>query len=369
MKKVLFCASRASHIVYFHRSYLEYYKQMGWEIHIVTEGIVDLPEVDRSIDLSFSKRHFSGSNLKTILKLAALIRKEKYQLISSHATLAGLICRGAIMLSGYREATVVHTSHGYLFEDNQSLKSKLYLACEKLTSGRVDELMVMNQEDYKIANRYHLGRQIHFIDGMGIEQTHFPTYSEEEKSKVRDSLKIAKEDFVFLCVGEFSKRKNQTIILDALAQIDPTQRPVKLLFAGDGNQLEACKQQAKKLGIEKNVLFLGRVDQINSLYQIADAAISASFSEGLPFNIMEALLCHLPIIASEVKGHVDLLENGVNGLLFSVQQPQQLVSAMNLLLNDSHLYNQIKQHAYLPERYLIDQVKPVVLNYYQQLIT
>ena len=71
------------------------------------------------------------------------------------------------------------------------------------------------------------------------------------------------------------------------------------------------------------------------LYALADAAVTASRSEGLPFNVMEAMYAGLPVIASRVKGHTDLLTEGLTGLLYPWDDAEAFAGAVRRLLEDS----------------------------------
>lgn len=368
-KKILFCASRVSHIENFHRPYLQYYRDMGWDVHVAAEGAVsknpNLPEATKCFDIPFCKRNFSLQNVKTVFRLRKLMLEQNYEIISSHATLAGLLSRAAVMLCGSRKPTVIHTSHGYLFREDGRLRSKLYLACEKWTSGAVDLLITMNQEDYEIAQKHHLSGKLGFINGMGVKPEEFPPLDSIQREKIHNRYHLTDENIVFLSVAEFSERKNQQLLIQAFAPIAEEYPHARLLLAGTGELMESCRTLAEALGIAGQVIFAGHVQPINELYQIADFLCSASRSEGLPFNLMEALYCHLPVLATAVKGHTDLITNGENGLLIA-QKPEEFTAAMRLVLEDEALWNHLKQNAVLPEKYLLEQVKPQVLEYYKK---
>ena len=91
---------------------------------------------------------------------------------------------------------------------------------------------------------------------------------------------------------------------------------VYLVLGGNGAAREACVRLAQQLGLTQRVLFPGYISDVSAFYACADAAVSASRSEGLPFNVLEAMYCGLPVVASAVKGHTDLIEDGKNGLLY-----------------------------------------------------
>lgn len=363
-KKVLFTASAASHILNFHMPYIEYYKKLGYEVHTITSGTVSSQLIDKSFDVVFSKKQFSIKNIGTIMKIAKIINREDYFLINSNATLAGILTRAAVAFSR-KDPLFIHTSHGYLFKDNASIKSKIYLWCEKLLSHQTDLLLTMNDEDYNIAQKYKLCNDIEFIHGCGIDAENFPELTNRDIVDIKEFYNLKTNDKVLLCVGEFSKRKNQSMLITAFAEVASQDRNVKLIFAGTGNEMKNGVRLANELDISNQVIFSGYVDKINTLYRISDIVVSSSFSEGLPFNIMEALHCNIPVIASDIKGHADLIQNNVNGLLFDVNNLKQLSAVIKLLVEDNKLYNSIKANSNLPDKYYINNVYDEVIHFHE----
>lgn len=302
MSKVLMIASESSHFRNFHKPYIERLLRSGVTVHTAANGVFEYDGVEHT-ELNFRKKITSPANIGVIFKLARMIRRERYDAVYTNSTLAGIAGRMAAKLSFVKSAECRHICHGYLFNDDGSRRAKVYLACEKLVRKRTKLLAVMNRDDLEIAQRYSLGREIVFLDGMGLDAGRFPALKEDEILAKRRELG-AEQGVLFLCVGEFSERKNQTAMVQALAKLRRTD--CKLVFAGEGALLEQCKQTVRELKLEKRALFLGHCDNVNLLYRACDCLISASRFEGLPFNVMEALYCGEDIIVSDVKGNSDL---------------------------------------------------------------
>ncbi len=369
MKKILFCASRASHLENFHRDYMAYFHAQGWEVHGAAQGELHLPEVDRFFELPFSKSSLPIDNIGTILKLKKILQEEDYDVIQPNATLAGLVCRSAVMLlPKRRRPAVMQICHGYLFDEGGGLKSKLYLACERLTAKPADLLLTMNRQDLEIARKYQLGRKIVPVHGMGIHPEKFPPLSGTQLEEVRRKYGIRPDCFTFLTIGEFSKRKNQEMIIRAFQKAVARVSNLQLVLAGDGALLDDCQTLVKELGLEKKIIFCGHVADVNALYRTADALVAASYYEGLPFNVMEALFCGLPCVVSDVKGHQDLIRHGENGLLFQIGGTETLGKQLSELAENPGLYQKLKKKAVLPDCYQIDRVRQEVLEAYRSII-
>lgn len=310
MKKVLMIASESSHFRNFHTPYIDRLLRRDVSVYTAANGVFEHNGVIHTT-LKFRKKITSPANIGVIFKLASLIRRERFDAVYTNSTLAGIAGRMAVKFSGVKSVKCRHICHGYLFNDDGSRRSRVYLACEKLVRKRTELLAVMNKADLAIANKYSLGREIVFLNGMGLDAGKFPRLSNEEIATEREKLGAKSGDVLFLCVGEFSARKNQTAILEACAKLQRTD--YKMIFAGEGELFEVCKNKARELGLDDHAKFLGQCSNVNLLYRTCDCLVSASRFEGLPFNVMEALYCGEDVTVSDVKGNIDLAE-GVGGV-------------------------------------------------------
>ena len=369
-KKILFTASTRSHLENFHRPYLNAFEEMGWQVDAVA--------------LPVSKSFFSVKNLDAINYTRKLLRDGDYDVISSHATLAGIVTRLAVLLckkSLREKMKVFHTAHGYLFHDDNSLKKWAYLLPEMLCSKVTDVLMVMNHEDLEIAKKYKLCKKsenIHYINGMGIDLSRFQTAQGEPlqcTKEQKESFGITDNDFVFVYAAEFSKRKNHELLLRGFAEAvkqlqqsgQKSNKRLKLVLAGDGALFEKIKTLASNLGIRDRVVFLGYIKNVHELYPCCDVAVSTSKIEGLPFNIMEAMACGLPVIVSDIKGHRELVEHGVNGLLFEAGDIENLTDQMVRIYKDMDLSGQCKTNLMANiSLFSINKVFPNIMGIYSK---
>ncbi len=304
MKKILMTASEASHFKNFHIPYIKYLLNNNIEVYTASRGTFSYNGVHH-IEIPYKKKLLSLGNIGIILKLASIIRNNEFDAVFTNSTLAGFIGRAASMLCG-RKTKVVHISHGYLFDDDKSLRSKLYIFFEKLVKKHTDILAVMNGDDYRIAQKYRLSKNIVFINGMGLDSEKFPPVSADEIQSFKKANKIDENTYLFLCVGEFSERKHQQTIIEACSLIKKDNFMV--IFAGNGSLLDFCKFLAYEKKLGDKTLFLGHYGNVNLLYKTCGCLISSSRYEGLPFNVMEALYCGENAILTNVKGNKDLAE-------------------------------------------------------------
>lgn len=350
--KLLFTASTFSHIAHFHLPYLQWFQARGWEVHAACGGTpMDLPGASDVFQLPFEKRMSSPKNFHTARTLRSIIKKERYDLIITHTSLAAFFTRLAV--KGVRKRPrVINMVHGYLFDDDTpALKRTVLLAAERMTAAQTDLLLVMNGWDFEFAHRHRLGRAIDAVPGIGLDVSRLTPPTPETRAALRARCGIPPEAFVLLYPAEFSKRKSQTVLLRALKQLP---KSVYLLLPGDGVLLSECRDYAGSLGLSDRVIFPGHIGDMSPWYAAADAGVSASRSEGLPFNIMEAMFFGLPVVASAVKGHLDLIRDGENGLLYPYGDAAACAGRIRELLTSPELRRKIGTRAH-------DTVQPFTL--------
>lgn len=359
-RKLLFVASTDAHIRHFHLPYLQQLRQGGWTVHAACCREGEIPCTDQALHVPFKKRMLSPANLRAACILRKQIRKEDYRAIIVHTSLAAFFTRLAV--SGCKKRPkVINMVHGYLFdEQTPRLKRSFLLAAEKLTAPVTDLLITMNRFDYVLAQKYRLGKSVCFVPGVGVNFPELEARRTGQPQELRRLLGIRPEDFVLIYPAEFSRRKMQSVLLRAMTLLP---EHTVLVLPGAGQELESCKKLARQLGIAHRVRFPGYVADIVPWYEMADAAVSSSRSEGLPFHLMEAMYFGLPVVASDAKGHTDLICHRENGLLYPRGDWEQC-AAQILRLMEAPLPGIPKQMA----PYSLSQVQPQVMELYHSVL-
>ena len=363
-RRVLMTASTWSHLRHFHLPYLRRFQAEGWEVHAACGGEPEpLDGVDRYLPLPFEKRMASPRNFRAASILRKVIRQGDYSLIITHTALAAFFTRLAVLRMRERPA-VVCVVHGYLFDDSTpAAKRAVLVAAERLTAPVTDLLLTMNRWDCEFARRNRLGRRVEYIPGMGVDFQALESQQGDGEA-LRREYGIPEGAFVLLYPAEFSRRKNQETLLRALALLP--ERAV-LVLAGSGRELGACKALAEELGLSGRVFFPGQLVEMAPWYRLADAAVTASRSEGLPFNVMEAMDMGLAVVASAVKGHTDLIVHNENGLLYEYSDAEDCARQIRALMSSAELRRRLGGCAREQvQKYGLDTVFPQVWGMYLQ---
>lgn len=365
-RKILYVASTFSHICNFHLPYLQEFQDRGWIVHVACGGpVVSLPQAHQVIEVPFDKSISFWKNREAISRLRQLFQNEDYDLVSTHTSLASFFVRLALPHTESRPR-VACMVHGYLFDENTSFQKRVPLAlAEKMTAPVTDLLMTMNHWDETYARMHHLGRQIFNVHGVGVPFERLDQVRTEEIDALRHDYHIEDDQFLVVYGAEFSKRKNQAALLHAMVRL-PEQ--VRLVLPGDGVLRQSCMELAQELGLGDRVLFPGQ-SKMAPWYAVASAAVSVSRSEGLPFNMMEAMYCRLPVAASAVKGHVDLIEDGETGLLFPWDRVDDCAACLKKLYEDRTFCRMLGEKAHeAVQVYRLETVLPEIMQCYEELV-
>jgi glycosyltransferase involved in cell wall biosynthesis len=146
-----------------------------------------------------------------------------------------------------------------------------------------------------------------------------------------------------LFVGRLAAVKGLPVLLEAVAQLAKDRPDVTLVVVGDGPDRAKLEAQAKRLGIAGRVEFRGYQSQVQvrELLRQTDAFAMASFAEGVPVVLMEAMAAGVPVIATRIAGVPELVEEGVSGFLVPPGEPRVIAERAALLLDDAELRNRM----------------------------
>ncbi|HDR3886992.1 TPA: glycosyltransferase family 4 protein [Bacillus cereus] len=314
-KKVLFCATVDYHFKAFHLPYMKWFAEQGWEVHVAANGNMQLPYVNQKYNIPFQRSPIRSQNFHAYKKLMSIIDKNKYNIIHCHTPMGGVIARLAARKSRKKGTKVVYTAHGFHFcKGSPYMNWLLYYPIERILASHTDCLITINQEDYDLAVKHRFPvKDIKLVHGVGIDVQRFTPVTEIEKRELKLQYGYKSQDFLMFYAAEFNKNKNQSFLIHVLAQLKNEMPHAKLLLAGEGPLMEECEKIATQLGVTNMVHFLGYRNDIASLLQMCDLAVASSYREGLPVNIMEAMACGLPVVATDNRGHRELIINNKNG--------------------------------------------------------
>jgi len=369
-KKVLFTATVDSHILSFHLPFLKMLQENGYEIHVATNGVVNIPYCDVRHTVSFERSPLKPNNLRAIKQLKTIIDDQKFDIIHTHTPMGGVVTRLAAMGARKKGTRVIYTAHGFhFFSGAPVINWLIYYPIERYLARHTDTLITINKEDYARA-KAQFRTSVKYIPGVGINGKKFSvSLSDAEKSKLRKALGLKDTDFVLLYPAELNKNKNQVTLINAMEHLATNHPDIHLLLPGKDSMNGFHGNLINEKNLGSNIHLLGLRNDIPQLLQIADVSISASHREGLPVNIMEAMYAGLPIIVSNSRGNRDLVVDGQNGYVVPADDHDSYIARIEeLYSNKSKRQSLGKASKKMVEPYLMPKIMDQMIEIYKKVL-
>ena len=214
------------------------------------------------------------------------------------------------MTLGYKDAVHFVTLRNYCYEDYPDYYGKFMgTVMAFLDINLIKKRMVMGEpfvtcsESLTKMYKNKQNMEIPFIRN-GVDVSQYTKRNVNEVPEIRKKLNLPQNKVIFVYSGGFIDRKNQKEAITAFLNMKKNQEAV-LLLLGDGKDFETLKSQYEKY---ENVLFRGKVSNVNEYLHASDVYLSTSKSEGLPNGVLEAMACGLPVLISNIPQHIEVLE-------------------------------------------------------------
>ena len=167
-----------------------------------------------------------------------------------------------------------------------------------------------------------------------------------DRSKYREKLGLNETDFAIITVGRLIETKRHSDLLDACAKFNTDQLKFQLLIVGDGPHQQALRQQANALGLASRVHFLGTRDDVIPLLRASDVFAFPSESEGLPNAVIEAALCKLPVVASDIEPVLEIVDSERSATVVPVRDVSALAAGIQFVSENPRLAEKMSAIAY-----------------------
>ncbi|PAE44076.1 glycosyltransferase family 4 protein [Bacillus sp. 7884-1] len=185
------------------------------------------------------------------------------------------------------------------------------------------------------------------------------------------SIQRSADKKVILYAGRLVEIKGVQNLIQALSQLKRLRNDWVCWIAGDGNKKADLQHQSKALGLEKDILFLGKRDDIPSLLSISDIFVHPSLLDNQPLSVIEAQIAGKPVIVSDAGGLPEMIEHGVTGLITPAGKDRSLCLHLDSLLTNDQLRKTLGSNAkkWALTYWSIDTAVKNVLEVYQSALT
>lgn len=224
----------------------------------------------------------------------------------------------------------VHTIHNIANKERSIKKLQKFL----FKRNKVIPIAISDKIKKSICDFYNVQKECVPLIYNGID---IKKCVKKEKYSIDDSFRI-------IHVGRFNEQKNHMGILDAFKIFLDRYSNAELFFYGEGDMFEAAKEYAKKLCIDKNVHFMGVSNEISKVLHMYDLFILPSFYEGMPISVIEAMAAGMPIVATNVGGIPDMIDDGETGIMCEICS-DDIAKAIERAYSDGKLREKIGKNA------------------------
>lgn len=295
---------------------LDYLASWGHANHLLCDPAGRLFEEVRGKKISvFPFAMVNEVDLRPVLSLRRLIRKERYDIVHFHTKRAHAL---AAWLGR------IYPGVRYIVTRRMDYPIRKNWYNDLLYNGRVDGVVAISDKIAALLAGGGVRREQIRVIPSGIEPARF---EEARRAAPGSGLPIIGTAAVL------EERKGHRLLLEAAAELKRQGLRLLYRFAGEGSQKEALKRITAQLGLEAEVVFLGFVPDIPSFLAPIDIFVLPSLHEGLGVAVLEAMAAGKPVIASRVGGIPELVEAEVTGLLVSPDDPRALAQAISRLIS------------------------------------
>lgn len=340
--------------------------ERGHEIHFITSSVpfrlkkiypnVFFHEVEVS---NYSVFQYPPYDIALASKMADVIKEEKLDVIHVHYAIPHAICAVLAREMSGENIGIVTTLHGtdisVLGQDSTLApaiqygidKSDIVTAVSNSLKEQTYELIQTTKEIETIYN---------FVD--------VSVFKPIDVGNLKEQFGIQEDEKVIIHVSNFRKIKNLPDIVNSFLKIRD-QIPAKLLLVGDGPEKNRILEIAKESLYKKDILFLGKQENVEQLFAISDLMLLLSEKESFGLVLLEAMACGVPGIGTRVGGIPEVIDHGVNGYLVELGDIDATAKhALELLLNEEKLIR-FRQAAMSATQVKFDSKK--IIDHYEQL--
>lgn len=359
---------------------LKFMTENGFEVIGLSSPGEALKDVEKNegvktVGIEMTRSITPLQDLKALIQLIQLFRKEKPQIVHTHTPKAGLLGMMAARIA--RVPHRLHTVAGMPLTVATGFKRQLLNQMEKLTYACATKVYPNSYglEQIILEEKFTSPSKLKVIgngSSNGIDTTYFDPniITEKEKLELKEKLSISEIDFVYTFVGRLVGDKGINELVEAFSQLQTPN--TKLLLVGPlETVLDPLKEESlKEIETNKNIISVGFQKDVRPYFAISNALVFPSYREGFPNVVMQAGAMGIPSIVTNINGCNEIIIEGKNGTIIPVKSSKAVLKAMLKLIEDKNYYNELKLNSrqLICNRYEQKVIWESILNEYNTFL-
>ncbi len=314
-------------------------------------------------------------DLMALWKMYRYFKNEKIDIVHTHTPKCSLLGQFAAKMAGV--SIVVNTVHGFYFHDHMKwIKKKFYVTMERISAKCSTRILSQNPEDIETAVKLGIctrGR-IQLL-GNGVDLSKFDPlrFDDTFKATKRAELGVPDQAIVVGIIGRLVREKGFIELFEAMKTIMASHNNVWLIMIGPEDPVKTdgvSPDTISQYNIQDKTIWLDFRDDIPELLACCDIYTLPSWREGFPRSAIEAAAMGLPIVATDIRGCRQVVDNGVTGILVPLHDINALKSGLEHLIDSKELRDKMGKEGYNKARKEFDEQRVCnhVLKTYRELL-
>lgn len=278
-------------------------------------------------------------DLVTLLFLVRTLRKNKYDIVHTHSSKAGVLGRIAGWMA--RVPVVVHTIHGLPYHQYQNILIRsMYIWVEKICAFVSTAIVTVTYAIIRSCVQNGIGAQEKFVMIRSCFNTKQYTSSIPKRKSIRQRYGFDDNDIVAGTISRLALLKGHEYIIDIAERLCVEYPHLKFFFVGDGELRDDLQKKIASLRLDNNVVFSGLVEPraIPEVISAMDFIIHPSLREGLARVIPQAIIMGKKVVTFEIDGVDEIIVQGETGFCISPKNTTQLYETCKLLCDSPPEY-------------------------------
>jgi len=310
------------------------------------------------------------NDLLALIRLYLIFRSGKFDVVHTHTAKAGVLGRLAARL--YGGSIIVHTPHGHNFYGYFGpTLSKIIIAIEKFLSSFTDKIIALTELEQKDLLRFKItGADRIVLIRQGLELDRY-MQANIDKDKIKKELNIQPHENVLGMIGRLEPVKGPLYFVEAAKDIIEEFPETKFLIVGEGILRKRLERRIEILGLKEKFIFTGWREDMPEIISVLDLLIFPSLNEAVGMVLIEAQACGVPVVATEVGGIPEIVNNNRTGILVPAGDSKELARAVNCLLGDKQKRSQLSKEAqdWIKDKFKVQEMIDKLSELYKELIS